>query len=469
MIGHVYAVDREAGTFDATLPWGQLVTGIPYSGFGPIPCTEVVLEGLDDGQYQYVGARASWQRVLHDHFARVGATFGDTNWRQASAGGGVASVASAALGVARLSTTTALSNACDISKDDLGFLPDDGHALHFVTRVRQMSLAYRTVRVGFGMDAATNGAGFLYDAPDTTETITASQSWVVPDGVTSVFVECVGTGGLGGVSGGSEGGGGGGAFASDTVAVTPGASITLTCALGSDTSFGASVIAKQGGNASVATGGTGGSGAGSTGSVKNSGGNGSNANTGTGQGGGGGGGGGSALAGGNGAVTAGGAGRAPYGGNGGNGGAPGTNGGAAANYGGGGGGGGNAGGNRSSPTIGVIVLTYTVSTTTRWQAETVTGGAATTADVSTPGGLTAAGWDVLEGLFVPGQWAAFWTNGGSPTTVAVNVPTTGVEPKIKIVNKLAGEARTLDVDYFLAHRVAPVVRPDSLLTTAITT
>lgn len=56
----------------------------------------------------------------------------------------------------------------------------------------------------------------------TTETITTegTGTWTVPNGVTSIIVECIGAGGAGSNSGG--GGGGGGGYAKGTIAVSPG-------------------------------------------------------------------------------------------------------------------------------------------------------------------------------------------------------------------------------------------------------
>lgn len=56
-----------------------------------------------------------------------------------------------------------------------------------------------------------------------------TDTWVCPPGVTSVFVECWGSGSSGGVSGlGTGAGGGGGSYARKLVAVTPGNSYNVT-------------------------------------------------------------------------------------------------------------------------------------------------------------------------------------------------------------------------------------------------
>lgn len=65
----------------------------------------------------------------------------------------------------------------------------------------------------------------------TTKTFTSSTTWTVPTGVTTAKVECWGAGGGG--QGGSGAAGGGGEYArSDSVAVTPGESLTVTIGAG---------------------------------------------------------------------------------------------------------------------------------------------------------------------------------------------------------------------------------------------
>lgn len=85
----------------------------------------------------------------------------------------------------------------------------------------------------------------------TTQTFTSSTSWTVPTGVTSAKIECWGAGGGG--QGGSGGGGGGGEYArSNTVAVTPGESLTVTIgAGGSGGPGGAGGPGSNGGDTSV--------------------------------------------------------------------------------------------------------------------------------------------------------------------------------------------------------------------------
>lgn len=152
----------------------------------------------------------------------------------------------------------------------------------------------------------------------TTETFTASGSWVAPAGVTSVTIEAWGGGGGGGgASTDSGGGGGGGAYSKkNTFAVTPGNSYTVTVGAGGagvidadgvaggDSWFNstATVLAKGGGPGRAAissAGGAGGSTASGVGDVLFAGGNGAaGGSVGTASGGGGGGAG-NAAAGGN--------------------------------------------------------------------------------------------------------------------------------------------------------------------------
>jgi len=91
--------------------------------------------------------------------------------------------------------------------------------------------------------------------PDPQDTITSTSTWVCPDGVTQIAVECFGRGGDGGssLSAAGGGGGGGGAYARlNALAVTPFASYTVTVpsSAGSDTWFGSpsTVLAKCGAN-----------------------------------------------------------------------------------------------------------------------------------------------------------------------------------------------------------------------------
>ncbi len=79
--------------------------------------------------------------------------------------------------------------------------------------------------------AALVGVPVANAAPVTT-TFTTSGIWKAPPGVTSITVEAWGGGGAGGgrTASGAAGGGGGGAFAAATVAVTPGADLTVTVA-----------------------------------------------------------------------------------------------------------------------------------------------------------------------------------------------------------------------------------------------
>ncbi len=97
---------------------------------------------------------------------------------------------------------------------------------------------------------------------------TASGSFVVPSGATSITVEAIGEGGSGGGNGG--GGGGGGGYASGTYTVTPLSTLTITIGSGgtatATTISGLSISAGAGGNGtSVANPNLGGGGAGGIG------------------------------------------------------------------------------------------------------------------------------------------------------------------------------------------------------------
>lgn len=181
-----------------------------------------------------------------------------------------------------------------------------------------------------------------------TQTYTASGSFTVPAGVTSITVECWGAGGGGSTitsSGRRGGGGGGGAFASRTLSpVIPGTVYNFTVgaggaasAAGGNTVFLTGIIAAAGGTGGVynsTTAGVGGAAGASFGSTRWSGGNG--ANGGGTNSGGGGGGAGTTAAGGNAAGATGGAGGFALGGDGGDGVWGSANGNPGSTYGGGG-------------------------------------------------------------------------------------------------------------------------------------
>jgi len=162
-----------------------------------------------------------------------------------------------------------------------------------------------------------------------TQTYNTSGTFTVPNGVSSISVECWGAGGGGGTrtSNGVGGGGGGGAYASNMLSVTPGNYPVVvgvggaTGATGGSSSFNINSVVALGGGGVVtnsAIGGIGGTAAGSTGSIKYSGGSGANGLSGS-YGGGGGGGAGSNGTGGNATSAIGGTGTTNNGGNGGNG------------------------------------------------------------------------------------------------------------------------------------------------------
>ncbi|NVO20890.1 MAG: DUF2341 domain-containing protein [Bacteroidetes bacterium] len=167
-------------------------------------------------------------------------------------------------------------------------------------RLRQNAVTEPTSTVG--NEASTTGASPL--------SFTTSGSFVVPDGVTSLTVECWGAGGGGSTitsSGRRGGGGGGGAFASSVIAVSPGNIFPIVVGTGgaantagTNSTFNTSTVIAAGGNggtSNATTAGTGGTTANSTGSTKYAGGDG--ATGGTTYSGGGGGGAGSTGAGGN--------------------------------------------------------------------------------------------------------------------------------------------------------------------------
>src|SRR3990167_4431872 len=130
-----------------------------------------------------------------------------------------------------------------------------------------------------------------------TETFTTDGTWTVPAGVTSVDIECWGSGASGyqGELDAGGGGGGGGAYAKTlNYAVTPGNAHPYICNPNNDAeireplpSVTPIVLAQKGSIGSGTTGGTGGQAAGSTGDTTFNGGSGGNGD-GTGGGGGGG-------------------------------------------------------------------------------------------------------------------------------------------------------------------------------------
>ncbi len=136
-------------------------------------------------------------------------------------------------------------------------------------------------------------------AQTTTITVPGTDTFRVPDGVTSITVEVWGAGGRGGArsSGGSNdkgssGGGGGGAYSRSILTVTPGQQFSYTVGLGTtdpstipggDSFFGsATTVMAKGGNSAPnnnTVGATGGDAAQGVGTVKFSGGNGANGGT----------------------------------------------------------------------------------------------------------------------------------------------------------------------------------------------
>jgi len=181
------------------------------------------------------------------------------------------------------------------------------------------------------------GGSVLSMVTSATQTITATQSWVCPTGVSTVTIEALGGGGSGGSATGTSsraGGGAGGAYCKSTgLAVTAGSSYTITVGAGGvatattgvdggDTWFNTTgtILAKGGVKGATATGTTSAGGVGSTtscvGTTKWAGGSGG-AGVASGTSGGGGGGAGSTAAGNNGSTGTAGAAKATYGGAGG--------------------------------------------------------------------------------------------------------------------------------------------------------
>lgn len=208
-------------------------------------------------------------------------------------------------------------------------------------------------------------------------------NFIVPAGVISVKVECVGGGGGGGrvtpsnfLDNDAAGGGGGGAYAMNIVPVMPGQTYPLTVGAGgyntgtsanggssffdSGTLVSAAGGTTRSGNDNTA-GAPGGLASASFGMVTYSGGNGGNGDEGDADGGGGGGAAGSAGVGYNGGTISSGAARPNYGGNGGLGGASGAQGQPGGNYGGGGGGSSSQGSsdrNGGAGASGVVVINW---------------------------------------------------------------------------------------------------------------
>ncbi len=211
---------------------------------------------------------------------------------------------------------------------------------------------------------------FPFSASATTVQYTANDTFTVPTGVTSLFVEVWAAGGNSGTHAGpngSEGGGGGGAYSNKTIPVTSGDidTVTVGASGGADSWFidAGTVLAKGGSNVpnDTATHGQGGQAASGIGDVTHSGGDGGDGGLGVTPGGGGGGGAGSTGDGGTASGQTGGTGTSLNGGNGGNGASAGT--GSNGNvYGGGSGGCHRASGTCQASTGagGLVQITYTV-------------------------------------------------------------------------------------------------------------
>ena len=252
----------------------------------------------------------------------------------------------------------------------------------------------------------------------TSQTFTATGSFTVPAGVTSITVECWGAGGGGGGASTTNpcagGGGGGGSYARSIISVTPGNSYTVTVGTagtagaagatggtgGYSWFYSSSTILAAGGTGGVGvttgsgSGGSGGSTSSSIGTTLYAGGNGA-AGVSTTGGGGGGGGAGNSNPGGAASGSTGGTGGVTGGGNGANGQTGNGNGSAGTVPGGGGSGARRTSGNRTggAGSRGQIIITYTIPSTSATSALitpsiTCTGSAVT---LSRTGGSLGAG------------------------------------------------------------------------------
>jgi hypothetical protein len=282
----------------------------------------------------------------------------------------------------------------------------------------------------------TVGAQFVNTVPTTPALFSNSGVFIVPDGVTSITVECWGGGGAGGQASkltNGNGGGGGGAYAQSTVAVIPGrmysvnvgaggiAGIELESTSGGQSSFETSVIALGGSCGNNTSGsilaGAGGQASGSTGAIKYSGGNGGDGYYGYSAGGGGGGS--SATSSGDGvngnaaSGSTGGNGGIGANGDGGNGGGCYSSGTFGTAPGGGGGGKGSKGGISGNGANGQVILSWCVL-----PAAPTVSSPVTLCQNSSAGPLTAMGADLL--------WYATSTGGtGSSTAPTPSTSTIG--------------------------------------------
>ena len=258
----------------------------------------------------------------------------------------------------------------------------------------------------------------------TSQTFTASGTFTVPGGITSLEVQAWGEGGTGagGFNGSATGGGGGGGeyAAEATLSVTGGSTLTITIGTGgtaTDTTVtggGVTVTAHAGGSASGTTAGAAGSG--SSNSTHHSGGAGGAGGTGsTHTGGGGASSGGTAAAGnaGGSGASGGGAGSAVTGGGAGGAGA-GINGTAGSAPGGGGGGGGNNFGSNGSGAAGAagqVIVTYTIPPVTSTGSMALAPMAL--AGAAGGGSTTSTGSMALAPMALAGAESPPTANGGS--------------------------------------------------------
>lgn len=290
--------------------------------------------------------------------------------------------------------------------------------------------------------------GCAYGSFAQQQVFTSNSNFTVPEGVKSVYVECVGAGGAGGrvtssnfLDKDAAGGGGGGAYAAGFVSVVNGNSYPVIVGAGGKNdgssvdggnsyfNDGTQIFAEGGktrsGNDEEA-GAEGGKAANSVGQVKYNGGKGGNGKESDADGGGGGGAAGSTGNGNDGSTVTAGANKANYGGAGGNGGDDGATGNNGASYGGGGGGSSANGGstrNGGNGANGVVVVNWSkvnsFSPGTACQNETVT--------------VKGVNFSATDSVYIGSQPVSFTIENDSTLKLITNNSTAG--GKIKVFTK----------------------------------
>lgn len=297
--------------------------------------------------------------------------------------------------------------------------------------------------------------GCTYGAFSQQQVFTTNSNFTVPEGVKSVYVECVGAGGAGGrvtssnfLDKDAAGGGGGGAYAAGFVSVVNGNSYPVIVGTGGKNdgssvdggnsyfSDGTQILAEGGktrpGNDEEA-GAEGGKAANSIGQIKYNGGKGGNGKESDADGGGGGGAAGSTGNGNDGATVTAGANKANYGGAGGNGGDDGATGNNGASYGGGGGGSSANGGstrNGGNGANGVVVISWSkvnsFSPNVACQNETIT--------------VKGINFSATDSVYIGSQSVNFTIENDSTLKLTTNSSTTN--GKIKVFTK-KGDSESL--------------------------